>query len=172
MNVIFRYHNDDRLLPDYAEDMSATLVKRVRRPDRQNSKSGNEIWQFGINHPAKEGHWLTPTLVAKNVWHLIDVDFQLACPMWPVQPWRLQQPLHDLGGKLRVRVIGRRPEEDLWDTVRPFTSKPASFWTTSFRCRVATTLVVHPTLNTPQSGFTLLKVRESPINQIGIKRAR
>ena len=45
MNVIFRYHNDDRLLPDYAEDMSATLVKRVRRPDRQNSKSGNKIWQ-------------------------------------------------------------------------------------------------------------------------------
>ena len=159
MSVIFRYHNDDRLLPDYAEDMSATLVKRVRRPGRQNSKSGN-------------GHLLTPTLVAKNVWHLIDVDFQLDCPMWPVQPWRLQQPLHDLGGKLRVRVIGRRPEEDLQDTVHPFTSKPASFWTTSFRCRVATTLVVHPTLNTPQSGFTLLKVRESKINQIGIGGAR
>ena len=99
---------------------------------------------------------------------LFYVDFQLDCPMWPVQLWRLQQPLHDLGGKLRVRVIGRRPEEGLQDTVPPFTSKPASFWTTSFRCRVATTLVVHPTLNTPQSGFTLLKVRESKINRIGI----
>ena len=77
MSVIFRYHNDDRLLPDYAEDMSATLVKRVRRPDRQNSKSGNRIWQFSINHPAKEGHWLTPILVAKHVWYFILCKFSV-----------------------------------------------------------------------------------------------